>query len=182
MAVIAVDVDGTIYPLQKELIEMYNKQFDENLCLEDIRAFKLTKIFKMLNEDELNEMIDSTKYNLIPYDNAVDVINKLSETHRIVFYTSCTSRFNANLKLLWLERFFGNLKPTVVLTRSQDDKNLGGFDIIIDDNPDVIKRYADKWPVLFSQPWNQYGCSAGFVCSGWNDVLKLIEDVYEQRV
>ena len=153
--VIGVDVDDVMLDFVGILLEVYNSEWEDNLIVDDITEWDLTKFVKPECGTKIcNYFEDHNLYWAInPIDNAIAGIKFLRLLgHRVVFITH-SSLGSSGAK-------YKKLKELGILDDANDyieakDKTLVKFDFLIDDKPKTISDYKLGVPVVFTRPWNK---------------------------
>jgi len=162
---IAVDVDGVILAMIPKVCEIYNERFNTNYTKEDVRQWEFFKDWNISEEsmykifDQVYE--DSHTLSLVD-ENAPDVLKKLINKHNVDLVTARNLRFESELikRLNSLNIKKGTHYENIIHVKAKpyDSKLTLNYDIIIDDNPNLIKairEYKNKKLLLYDQPWNQ---------------------------
>lgn len=171
------DVDSVIADLMPAWLGMYNKDFDDDLSIDDITNWDMTKfvkpecgkqIYKYL---ERSDLYDSVLMIDVAWE-GVQYIRKLG--HRVVFATSGVHTVS---KFEWLRQ--NDFNPG---THAEDyvviyDKTLLRGDLLIDDRDENILNFnrIGGHTILFSQPWNtkfEWHKRA----YDWYDVIRIVEE------
>lgn len=89
---IGVDIDGTIKQTQRAAVEIYNRELDADIRLEDIKTFYLDEAYG-LNRSEAIRMwrkLEPQIYaSALPLERAPEVLNQLQQQgHQIYFVTA----------------------------------------------------------------------------------------------
>ena len=171
---IIVDVDDVVVNLMEYCVRKFNKETGLWLKKDQIRSWDIASYTDPEKARIFYEYFkDPLIYNAIgPIEGALNSINILRENgHRIVF---CTVNNYDNCKANWLFRheFMEDIKDFAVV----HDKNLIRGDIILDDAPHFIQNSVFKYPVVFTQPWNEDINFKNRV-NNWKEFLKLVEEL-----
>jgi 5'-nucleotidase len=173
MRTIAIDQDQVLADLMTSWLELYNKDYEDNLKSEDIRGWNIseyvkkecgTKIFSYLDDYGLFR-------NLSVVENSQSVVKELSKHYRVFVTTSATSYTNALVaKVEWLREHFDFIpRENIVLC---GNKSIINADIMIDDGIHNLEAFMGTGRILFSAPHNLHEkrfCRA----NGWKDVGKI---------
>jgi len=103
--------------------------------------------------------------DLDPYPWAKEVVEYLHAEYRLYFLTTPHGALDsAKGKMVWVEIFSYGMSDRIILT-SQKHLLAGWGRLLIDDKPEMVKRFADCGGVgiLWPQPWNGY--AGGFAPS-----------------
>lgn len=151
--IIAVDVDDVCLDLVSIWLELYNKEWNDNLTKDKITDWKISDFVKPeCGKKVLKYIEDPSIYDLcqqIP--GALTGINYLKTIGRVIFLTASTNGASGR-KYKWLKEnnFIDKIEDYV----EAHDKLLIRADIMIDDKYETIKCF-DGAGFLFTQPWNK---------------------------
>jgi len=162
---IAVDVDGVILAMIPKVCERYNKAFNTNYTKEDVKQWEFFKDWNITEESMYKifcQVYENSQTLSLVDENAPQVLKKLYNKYYVDLVTARDLRFESNL----LERltslgikkgaYYENLIH--VKAKPYDSKLSLNYDLIIDDNPNLVKaigKYMNKKLLLYDQPWNQ---------------------------
>jgi 5'(3')-deoxyribonucleotidase len=171
--IVAIDTDGVIADLHSVWLDLYNKDYNDNLKKKDIVDWEIHNFVKSICGIKIYDYLRlSNLYDMVkPIKGSLSAIRKLrSLGHRIIFPTSCVPG-SWGLKYEWLikNKFIDTPKDYMEVA----DKSLVRANYLIDDywgNLDTFKGY----PVLFSQPWNiKYQNSKKYLhANNWEKILE----------
>lgn len=163
-AMLALDVDSTIWDLTAWVCEAVFEVMGENLDPEECTTW--THVLDVYGEEATMEVYEralSPKRvtEREPYPGSAEVLRRLQEERgvRLHFVTHNwdPAAMTPHLEP-WLKEHFG---PGVGLTVTMEDKlgilrDLGAFGMV-DDRPDTIMRVAEAglWAATMIQPWNR---------------------------
>jgi 5'(3')-deoxyribonucleotidase len=162
---IAVDVDDVLADLHREWILRYNRDFNDNLTVNDMKDWKLSEavkpeavpqLFEYLKDDDLYDAI-------VPIEGAKEGVRTLKEMgFRVVYATACVEGM-ADKKINWLleHGFLHEKDPWLGAVGiygdfvSAGDKSLVHADYLIDDREDYVKNFTAGTGILFDRPCNR---------------------------
>lgn len=194
---IAIDVDGVALDLMKEFSEYITRTYNLGLNVSDITKFDITsspglqdldRRLKMFYHPEgglrhafLGFMKDPNCYDRVkPYENAVEVINKLHENEGVTFLTAMwdQAREHFKSKMECIERYFPGI-PIGTLSSSEKWKLAGTHEIIIDDKFSTCYDWVNRGAkaVIFKQQWNEVPEWSSIPVSDWESMEQTIEDL-----
>ena len=186
LGIVAVDVDEVIANLLEEWLKRYNRDFSDNLTIEKITKWDITKfvkkecgdqIFKYLYEDDIYDFVQ-------PIPGAIAGIKYLrNEGLRVIFATSCVKGMS-DKKVEWLVRheLLDKNNRTQLDFIAATDKSLVNADILVDDRCKNImmfnarNKYTNKG-ILFDAPYNK-NCSKALRANDWNEVVRFIGFIF----
>jgi 5'(3')-deoxyribonucleotidase len=166
--IIAADCDGTLIATHDSWLNLYNRDYQQNLKNEDITHWGIeqfvvpecgNKIFDYLSYPELYE-------KSLPINGALEGINSLRQLGFKIKYLTSTVPGAAGKKKIWLEKW-RFLKPEDEYHET-DEKYLYPHDYLIDDNIDNCISSCGKG-VLFTQPHNKFSLYNPRA-TGWDEV------------
>ena len=127
---------------------------------------------------------DSNLYHkLRPYENAVEVLTKLGQKHKIVFVSYC-KQFHQKSKYQMLHDIFKvNLPEGHFAFLATREKWAVSGDVIIDDRHEFLNQFKDRKDCLkikFDTPYTQckdLEVSLDFHSNNWQSVGEFLEEV-----
>jgi 5'(3')-deoxyribonucleotidase len=150
--IIFVDVDGVVADLHDVVLTDYNKDYQDDLKVEQIVSWNMADFAKcgtkIYNYFEIPEIYNRVK----PVFGAIDGIKKLKKMgHRIVYATTDTAG-TAGRKYLWLLEwgFVDTRKNYVEIS----DKGLLLGETLIDDAFHNVSVFQGNG-ILLTMPWNK---------------------------
>jgi 5'(3')-deoxyribonucleotidase len=162
--VLKIDVDGVIRNIISTMIELYNKQFEENLTVSDIKDYNVNVSFpKCLSENSelasdffFVDNAESVFLNSSPCNGAKDAIDMLHRAgHKVII---CTWQNTFESKLFTLE-FLEKNKIYYDDICFLKDKSLIKSDLIVDDNPEFLDKDNSDKKICIEAPYNKdYTC------------------------
>lgn len=120
---------------------------------------------------------------LKPYENAVEVLTKLGQKHKIVFVSYC-KQFHQKSKYQMLhDTFKVNLPESHFAFLATREKWAVSGDVIIDDRHEFLNQFSDRKNCLkikFDTPYSQckdLEVSIDFHSNNWYKIGEFLEDV-----
>lgn len=156
---IGIDVDGVLRDNLQIMVDLYNKEFDGNMTVNDIRDFRTEVTFPTIEtttgktasewffQDHSNEIFLEAK----PFDNIAEDINRLREIANVVIITYQKTFTNKWHTLLWLEK--NDIKYDGLVFIKDKTKFL--CDYLIDDNDWNFLGSNAKHGILIDAPYNE---------------------------
>ena len=176
---IIIDLDSTIISTGKTIIKVWNKlnpnkqlnnkiepMWDFSNILKDTNI-KLKELFTMFDRQEFYD-------NVIVFDSAINIINKLAESNEVII----CSKHNESRKPLttkWINENFKNVKIMYV-NNFEDKKNIE-CDVIIDDKIDCLNGKAKLSICYGLYDWNENWNKVR--CYNWKQVEQCIDFIAE---
>lgn len=187
MCRIGIDVDGVLAEHVPHLIKYLKRECDGlKLEKEDVSSWNINICgldFKSLYEKYLRHK--DFIYEIPVIEGAVEGVEKLSRRHRILIVTNRPS-YSAEDTYIWLKNN-GFEFHSLIVGSELDRVNLG-IDILIDDNPYAIIKFArtGRESLLYYQPWNRklfdmldwnrdYRGLKIIKCRSWGDIIKIMD-------
>lgn len=172
---ILLDVDGVLADFHGGILELIYELFDLRLSIEDFKNWDYTSA---LEDEEMKRELryEITKPGFLealkPYPGSQKAVDGLRGRAEIICVTSPNRTVPTWIpeRYGWLEQHFGMPPDEVVLTNR---KYLVTGNIMIDDRPKTVKRWAAEYPtksaLLWGRPYNK-GTSLPRIFS-WNQLF-----------
>ncbi|MEM3564666.1 MAG: hypothetical protein QXR19_15650 [Candidatus Jordarchaeaceae archaeon] len=181
---VGVDIDGVLgEQVEPTLERLRTIGKGKNLKKSDITDWNFAIGDTNIAIEIEKNLLDPTFVENMPViPNAETAMKKLHEKYHVVVVTSRPPETQKSTEK-WLRNHFNFHE--LVNTRKVG-KNCLGLDILIDDNLDNVKTFAQsgQCAILFSQPWNQNVKDKEFRemikkgkiirCRNWNEVMELL--------
>ncbi|TCP19311.1 5'(3')-deoxyribonucleotidase [Scopulibacillus darangshiensis] len=165
---IAIDMDEVIADFNLKHLSLFNRDYNENITVEDLKGKKLRELRPDLKEEIRKYLIEPTFFrDLAVMKDSQDVIKELSE-HYEIFITTAAMEFPTSFaaKYEWLKEHFNFLSDMNFVFCG--DKSIINADYLIDDNVRHFKRFSGQG-ILFTSPHNLY--ETGYVrVNNWQEV------------
>jgi len=186
---IICDIDGVVADLHTEWYRRYNADWHDNLTVEKVTSWDLTKfvkpecganIFAYLLQPDLYEQVQ-------PIEGAIEAVKELQSRYNVLFATGCAFG-TADQKVWWLQRY-GLTEPEGVFYPKNfvaiQRKELLVGDILIEDHPETVLRWlmvhSEGAAIHFLRPWGDphiadlYEDHRCAVATSWAEVLEILE-------
>jgi 5'-nucleotidase len=172
---IGIDMDDVINNLVDVWLDCYNKDYLDNLSIEDIRGWDIdnyTKIghdiYKYLGDEKLFKSLDIK-------DDASTIIEELLRNNEVYIVTANAS-YNKGVcddKVNFVKKYlpFFPVKNIIFI----NNKSLMDLDILIDDGVHNLETFKGI-KLLFDRPWNR-DCDKFDRASDWIDVFNYIKEL-----
>lgn len=177
--IILLDVDGVVADLNNPWLARYNKDYNDDLTLEDITAWNIAQYTKPECGLKMYDYLeDPTLYDDVkPIEGAIEGVRALRDMgHEVAFVTSCSGPEMCKAKTAWIIDHDG-------LTPADEDpmdyiylvkrKHRIEGDLLLDDYERNLENFKG-WQVLFDQPWNRHVSDIKRV-TGWSQFLTAID-------
>lgn len=181
--IITIDFDETLFPTLQKVMEIYNRQYNDTLSLEQITTYNLYECLDSSVADTLLDLFVKKEVydNLQPYKGAVKAIKSLIDRGHEIYIATATDIRNLEWKEQLLQRYFPFIPKNNLIRIHQ--KKLLKTDILIEDNLNhLMESFADR--VCFNHPWNQndikdyvYGIRRMY---SWSDITNIINDIEKE--
>ena len=150
---IAIDMDEVIADFKSKHLRLFNRDYNENLTVEDLKVARLRDLRPHL-KDEIRRYLDDPTFfrDLEVMKDSQEVIRELSERYEIFITTAAMevpTSFAA--KYEWLKEHFGFLNEMNFVFCG--DKSIVRADYLIDDNVSHFERFVGQG-ILFTAPHN----------------------------
>lgn len=154
---IAVDLDGVVWDIMGVFIDIYNRLYKEDVCIEDVDGWyyfpqERFEVVYPLTLPRIMEypVIDEFIYSyLLVLNNRYDVKILTAELNPID---------SLEEKLKSLNIIKGCQYNEIIKTDPKDSKLSYNFDVYIDDKPCLAKeilKFPKRYLLLYDQPWNR---------------------------
>lgn len=168
---IAVDMDEVLCSLHEHWFNIHNSRYVKNpkdaIHPDQAKDWGMGTVpLKCSLTDMMAILNEKTVFlNLTPKPGAIAAINKMiDDGHEIMLVTACPFQYAMAEKLAWVSRHVPKLTDRVIGVPSSSSKPLvlGMFDIVIDDNPEILVAVG-KQPykstitrILIDAPYNEF--------------------------
>ncbi len=185
MSVIAIDVDLTVVDSLNPWLDWFNERVGADLEHAQLLQYNLAPIMRQQAAKQGHFDFDPYVYwkqpdlydKLEPLGGAVDIIKKLNRLHTVVWVSHCFPE-HENSKINFLRKFGENI-PFI----STQTKKLVAFDVIIDDNLDILNTIHDgRFRIQYnelSKPWTRNETVGDLLIDKWDshivDVIRAEE-------
>ncbi len=171
--IFACDIDGVVADLLTVWLQLYNKDYNDNLKKHQITDWDTTLFVKPECGNSIYSYLDYkllyTMVKAIP--GAKNGIAELRKLGRVVFVTDSVLAQAGN-KFSWL-------KEHEMITSKDDyveakDKSLILADFLIDDYVGNLSVFTGT-PIMFSQPWNAKYENFKYRAQNWKQVIQIVK-------
>jgi len=170
--VIAFDIDGVLANIHLEWLRRYNRDYKDNLQVEDIKNWDMTQFVVSDCGKDIYKYLTPNLYQNTPvFEGAVDCVTWARIRGRVIFVTTPTPE-TLGVKYQWLKD--NHFSPSIKDYVECGDKGLIKADILIDDYDKNFLDFTGK-KLLFDSPWNRGVTIGGLIrVKGYKEVLKNI--------
>lgn len=183
---IGVDCDNVINNLVESIINVYNKDYNDNLSVADITTYNMRQFFKNVSQDKFYDYFTDKRVwdNIKVLENCVTTLKKYYDLGCEIYIITATAPQNISNKAAWLQEQlpFLNMYDSLIAIKNKQMLS-GDIDILIDDCVDnLVGGYYHK--ILFDYPCNRLGFESyennahmlhqRYRCRNWNDIDKAI--------
>lgn len=156
---IGFDLDDVVFDFNGAFLKVYNKEFNDNKTIEDIKSWDMHKYLKA-DAKQIKELFktEGLYENLQPYPYMIELVKALKESKIYEpFFISASPEGCYDAKVISIRKNFPFLtKENVIFAH---DKSLVDVHILFDDGPHNIINVSDKRkgltvPVIVERPWN----------------------------
>ena len=203
---ILVDMDEIVVNLLDEWIRIYNREWDDNLMVDDIDAWDTHKFVKPACGKQIYQILKRPGLfdYLPPHAGAIDAITTLvAAGHDVRFATAPPSADSCRGKIEWVKRHFAHPDFGMSQVLMLHDKNwlAPSVDVLVDDKPKTIvewREYADRADnagyhspriMTIAHPYNKpvldkahvVGYDANDTQRAWETIVEAINKLAEER-
>lgn len=183
---IGVDCDNVINNLAESIIDVYNKDYNDNLSVADITTYNMRQFFKNVSQDKFYDYFTDKRVwdNIKVLENCVITLKKYHDLGCEIYIVTATAPQNISNKAAWLQEQlpFLNMYDSLIAIKNKQMLS-GDIDILIDDCVDnLVGGYCHK--ILFDYPWNRHGFESHeknthmlhqrYRCRNWNNIDEAI--------
>lgn len=167
---IGIDVDDVTAKFRQRIVDVANELFGWDKQLEDCTStFEVEKAMNLTKTQNAKLWVEVNKrgyaQTLDVMEGAAAAIDALARRHNVYFVTSPlkSSETWVHDRTKWIRRHFGQtLSNSIIYTKR---KHMVDVDVLIDDNVEILKKWADKrlersdgqreiYPVVYHWPYN----------------------------
>lgn len=181
---LAVDLDGVVWDAHQPFLDVYNKNYNKNIKIEDINKWGF------FPEEEFWKTYAQSSKLIMDYELQYHVKSNLlmlKSFFNISFVTHGMYDIVDIEKKLGKHGIYpGIIYDKVIVDDRSKLKARLDFDFFIDDNPHMIadiQQYPNKILLLFAQPWNKdlvYYYESVVRVNGWNDVSRYFFNKFKE--
>lgn len=174
---IGIDVDVTLAKLNQKWLSYYNAIFDDNLTVEDIKGWEITKYVKEEAKPFMLNILNIHKFyrDLEVMEDSQRVLKHLmNKGYELFIVTDPFTRMSYKSKEDWLTENFPFIpKRNIIFT---GNKSSIGLDFLIDDGAHNLETFQGL-PILFDAPHNR-DVAKFFRAKNWQD----IEHIFDYKI
>lgn len=180
-----IDLDAIVIDLIRPWLAWYNKEYDDNVTVDDIKTYRIEEHLKKVAkvEDVYKFFDEHSNYANCPVlPGAAGALLELhKEGHNIIISTATAGQM-AHLKWPLVHKAAPWLHESNVMVGSRKEKLFG--DVFIDDSPKNIVKYRNAWPhahiLTIAYPYNR-DCRTLVNCyaQDHNDTAKAWGQMYD---
>lgn len=154
--VVAIDLDAIIIDLIRPWLRWYNKHYDDNLTVDDIKSYKIEQFAK--KTANLNAFFaDHSNYANCPVlPGATEGLLELRDSGHDIIIATATAGSTAQLKWHLAEKAAPWLHENNIMAGARKERLHA--DVFIDDAPKNIVKYRNAWPkahiLTIAYPYN----------------------------
>lgn len=169
---IGLDLDSTLNNLTDVWIELYNKDYNDNLKYfsnwdnhNDVKPECGKKIYDYLHKPNLF-------YELDIIDGARETVEFLSKHYELYIVTAyipetCVDKVN------WVRKYLPNFNISNIVFLNK--KNILELEYLIDDGPHNIEEFKGTG-IVYDRPYNRYLGDEYHRVNNWKDIEKYFKD------
>lgn len=173
----AIDLDGVLADTHTEILKRYNRDWNDNLTVEDILYWDMAKISKPECGKQIYRYFEDVDLydHILPMPHAKEAVDSLrQEGHTVVVATSCFLGTEV-AKINWL------LRHKMVDTHTDiiiaEKKFMINADVLIDDKPQHLELFNIEggMTVAFDHPYNRHVETTHRIHSWKDDILNTLK-------
>ena len=154
--IVKLDIDGVLRNMLTSMVEVYNKEFDENMTELDVSTYDISQAFPKLGKDAFDFLFvqhaEETLVKAEVYPGVAEAVKRLCE-HCTVVIVSYQPSLDAKIKTMqWL--YNHDIEVDAVVFTSDPSKSILKADYIIDDCVDYLKEVPGEYQLCVKQPYN----------------------------
>ena len=152
--VVAVDQDYVLAKLTHKWLRVYNTIFDDNLKIEEIKSWDITKFVKPEAKKYMLNILNLHKFyrDLEVVEDSQRVLEKLSHDYEIIVVTDPFTRMSFKAKYDWLGEHFPFIPTSNYVFTG--NKSIIKADYMIDDGVHNLEGFQG-YGLLFDAPYNR---------------------------
>lgn len=175
---IGIDLDTTLNTLNVDWLDLYNKDYNDNLAPKDLLTWDMTKYVK----PECNKKIFD--YLFQPYffrslgiqPNAYEVTKYLQDTYNFDLYIVTAYSYQTCYdKAEWVKEHLPHIPVENIIFCN--DKSKINMHYLIDDRDLNIETFKGIG-IVFDQPYNRH-LKDYIRCNGWLEIKQLYDNIYK---
>ena len=174
---VGIDLDDTINNLVDVWVDCYNKDYNDNVKIEDIKSWHIGEYTKA-GKDFYKYLDDGKLFkNLLIKNGAAEIIERLCKEHEVYIVTASPS-YNEGVcddKVNFIKKHmpFFPIKNIIFIT----NKSLLDLDVLIDDGIHNFEDFKGT-KIVFDKPWNQVDFDYDFRIFEWDEYIINIINKY----
>lgn len=145
---IGVDIDGTIKDTHRAAVEVYNKELNRSVRVEDVTEFHLDRAYGLTPQEgrKLWRKLEEEIYSLgVPLENAAEVLTDLAgRGHEVYFITARPGMKNiAKVTREWLKKHGFPFNGHNLVMSAQDKAKVAkkmGIELFFEDAPNHLEN------------------------------------------
>jgi uncharacterized protein len=185
---LGIDIDGTIKNTHKIAIEVFNKELNQSVTLEEATDFYLDKAYGLSSKEgkHLWKKLEETIYTLgLPLDHASEVLNELVKIgHKVFFITARPDVGNIkNITHKWLKDhgfpYTGNNLIMDAKDKAKVAKELN-IELFFEDAPDHLQNLLNNniRTVIVDALYNRHFPETVQRIHDWLEVYNILNKKY----
>jgi 5'(3')-deoxyribonucleotidase len=177
---IGIDLDSTLNNLDTVWLEVYNKEYNDNLTVKDLTSWDIASIVKPECGQKMFDYLLEPGFfkNLGIQPNAYEVTKWLSEQFDLYIVTAYHHKTCAD-KAEWVEKYLPHIPTRNIIFCNH--KGLIKTNMLIDDGGHNILDFSESnkfgTPILFDAPWNQHLGNNFIRAKDWLEIREVIEEL-----
>ena len=180
--VIVCDIDDTINNLQEVVVSTFNKRYHTKYTINDFENYDIERALNKHDAENMKVIYSEPGIydNVRPEPGSQDALRKLiQEGHDVYLVTDAIPSIYAE-KVEWVKHHFPFVDPGKIVCMK--DKWLIECDLIIEDRIETLLAKPYYYRACIDRPWNRSVHDYVYEINrikNWNDIFKVIDDIYE---
>lgn len=180
---IAVDLDGVVWDIMDVFIDIYNRLYKEDVCIEDVDGWYYfpQERFEVVYPLTLPRIMEYPVINKFIYFYLFS-LNKIYDVKILTAELNTIESLEEKLKSLSIIK--GSQYNEIIKIDPKDSKLDYNFDVYIDDRPCMAKeilKFPKRYLLLYDQPWNRDVNDKNFNnvwrVYGWEEIMLAINRI-----
>lgn len=172
---ILVDLDGVCADFYSRFTELYNRDFDDNLCVSDVISWSISSVYRKATTEQMRRYFDIPGFwlGLSPIKNCRGVLRRLKDRgHDIVIVTAVPEEGKTSYweKVFWVKQNLPFIGSDSVIAAHRKDLIKGH--VLFDDGPHNLAAFPGI-SCAMDAPYNK-GCPCDYRVNDWLSFEKFI--------
>jgi 5'(3')-deoxyribonucleotidase len=175
---IGIDLDSVLSDLSKHWLELYNRDYNDNLKHSDITVLEWDKIVcKECGKKIYDYLLTPNFFREVPVmSGSQDVVQWLSTFDNVELYVvTAYHPYTCKDKTDWLAEYFPCINQKNIIFCNH--KNLINVDFLIDDSPYNCNGFKNQY-IVFDAPYNQCLSDIYVRVHNWTEIMDYFHQTF----